>query len=168
MKTFVSNHSRGQQDIPTMQVFLAGVMQGVRTDNQIDDQSYRSQITATLQRHMPGVKVIDPWALNPNSVHYDEEKARHTFLTMTRKTKEADMLIAYLPKLSMGTAMEMWEAFNAGLYIIAVTPYVHHWAVRFTANEILPDLETLLAEIENGRIPQLLRQRTVDALSIAD
>jgi hypothetical protein len=141
-----------------MHVFLAGVMQGIRSDNQIDDQSYRTQITAALQKHAPGVQVIDPWALNPNSVTYEEEQARRTFLAMTRKTREAKLLIAYLPKPSMGTAMEMWEAYNAGLYIIAVTPYVHHWAVRFTANEILPDLETLLGEIENGRIPQLLHQ----------
>ena len=151
-----------------MRVFLAGVMQGIRTDNQIDDQTYRQRIAAALSQHAPGVQITDPWALNPNSVQYDEARARHTFLTMTRKAKESDLLIAYLPRPSMGTAMEMWEAFNAGLYIIAVTPYVHHWAVRFTANEILPDLETLLAEIENGRIPQLLHQRTVDAPSIAD
>jgi hypothetical protein len=145
-----------------MHVFIAGVMQGIRSDDQIDDQSYRERITAALQQHAPEVEITDPWALNPNSVAYDDETARHTFLTMTRKTREANLLIAYLPKPSMGTAMEMWEAYNAGLYIIAVTPYVHHWAVRFTANEILPDLETLLAEIENGRIPQLLRQYVVE------
>jgi hypothetical protein len=152
-----------------MHVFIAGIMQGIRTDNQIDSQSYRLRITEALQKHIPQVQITDPWAANPNSVAYDEVLARHTFLTNTRKVKEADILIAYLPQPSMGTAMEMWEAYNAGLYIIAVTPYVHHWAVRFTANEILPDLETLLAEIENGRFPQrLARPQSVDALSIAD
>ena len=78
-------------------------------------------------------------------------------------------MIAYLPKMSMGTAMEMWEAYNAGIYIVAVTPYVHHWAIRFTANEILPDLETLLVVIENGRLPQLVRQQnSVDQPLLAD
>jgi hypothetical protein len=88
---------------------------------------------------------------------------------MTAKASEADLLIAYLPLPSMGTAMEMWEAFNAGIYIIAITPMMHHWAVRFTANEIVPDLETLLADIANGRITQLLQQRKlVDAPPVAD
>jgi hypothetical protein len=152
-----------------MQVFIAGIMQGTRLDNQIDNQSYRQQIAAALQTHIPEVSIFDPWVLNPNSVAYDEEKARHTFLTMTREAAKADLMIAYLPQPSMGTAMEMWEAFNAGLYIIAVTPLVHHWAVRFTANEILPDLETLITDIANGRITQILRQRKlVDAPSVAD
>lgn len=157
-----------------MRIFLAGIMQGTRLDNQIDSQLYRKQIAAALQTHVPEATIFDPWALNPNSVAYDDEKARHTFLSMTREAAKADMLIAYLPQPSMGTAMEMWEAFNAGLYIIAVTPLVHHWAVRFTANEILPDLDTLLADIENGRITQILRQRrngqnqAFDAPPVAD
>ncbi|MCA9872543.1 MAG: hypothetical protein KC441_02785 [Anaerolineales bacterium] len=152
-----------------MRIFIAGIMQGTRLDDQIDSQSYREQIAAALQTYVPDVSILDPWALNPNSVTYDEERARHTFLTMTREAAKADMLIAYLPQPSMGTAMEMWEAFNAGLYIIAVTPLVHHWAVRFTASEILPDLETLLADIENGRIAYILRQRKpVDAPPLAD
>lgn len=152
-----------------MQIFIAGIMQGTRLDDQIDSQSYRQQIAAALQAHIPDASVFDPWVLNPNSVAYDEDRARQTFLTMTREAAKADMLIAYLPRPSMGTAMEMWEAFNAGLYIIAVTPLIHHWAVRFTANEILPDLETLLADIENGRISQILRQRKlVDVPPLAD
>jgi len=152
-----------------MRVFIAGIMQGTRLDDQIDNQSYRLQISAALQTHIPGVSILDPWALNPNSVSYDEEKARHTFLTMTREAAKADLMIAYLPHPSMGTAMEMWEAFNAGLYIIAVTPLVHHWAVRFTANEIVPDLETLLADIADGRITQILQQRKlVDASPVGD
>ncbi len=152
-----------------MRIFIAGVMQGTRLDDQIDSQTYREQIAAALQSHIPDAAIMDPWALNPNSVTYDEERARRTFLTMTREAAKADLLIAYLPRPSMGTAMEMWEAFNAGLYIIAVTPLIHHWAVRFTANEILPDLETLLADIENGRISQILHQRKlVDAPPLAD
>jgi hypothetical protein len=138
-----------------MRVFIAGVMQGTRTDHLIDDQDYRQRIAAALAASVPGVAITDPWALNPDSVNYEAEQARHTFLTMTAAAAEADVLIAYLPKPSMGTAMEMWSAFQAGRYIIAVTPLLHHWAIRFTANEIFPDLESLLAYIESGRFTAL-------------
>ena len=137
-----------------MHVFIAGVMQGERRDNQIDSQSYRSRITEALQTHLPEVSITDPYALNPNSVNYGADQARHTFLTMTKEAGKADLMIAYLPSVSMGTAMEMWEAYRAGVPIIAVTPYVHHWAIRFTANEILPDLETLFQRIESGTLMQ--------------
>ena len=142
-----------------MKVFIGGIMQGQRGDDQIDSQLYRVQITEAFQKCAPEIGLIDPWALNPNSVNYDEDTARNTFHTMTRKVQEADLMIAYLPRMSMGTAMEMWEAFNAGIYIVAVSPYIHHWAIRFTANEILPDMKTLIADIENGRLPQLVRQQ---------
>lgn len=152
-----------------MHVFLAGVMQGARLDNQIHTQDYRTRITAALRRHVPEVEITDPWALNPDSVNYDETTARHTFLSMTQKAGEADLLIAYLPTVSMGTAMEMWQAYQSRTYIIAVTPHVYHWAIRFTADEILPDLESLLASIENGRIQQILGARQqVDAPTVAD
>ncbi len=137
-----------------MHVFIAGVMQGERRDDQIDSQSYRSRITEALRTHIPEVTITDPFALNPNSVNYEVEQARHTFLTMTKEAGKADLIIAYLPSVSMGTAMEMWEAFQSGVHIIAVTPYVHHWAIRFTATEILPDLETLFQRIESGTLMQ--------------
>ena len=142
-----------------MKVFIGGIMQGQRQDDQIDSQTYRVQITEAFQKSAPEISMIDPWALNPDSVNYDADRARNTFITMTRKVQEADLMIAYIPRMSMGTAMEMWEAYNKGVYIVAVTPYIHHWAIRFTASEILPDLETLLADIENGRLPQLVRQQ---------
>ncbi|PID86713.1 MAG: hypothetical protein CSB13_02875 [Chloroflexi bacterium] len=152
-----------------MKVFIGGIMQGQRQDNQIDSQSYRTQITEAFQKYAPEIGIIDPWALNPNSVNYDAERARHTFHTMIRKVQEADLMIAYLPAMSMGTAMEMWEAYNAGVYIVAVSPFIHHWAIKFTANEIVSDLETLLADIENGRLPQLVRQQSlVDQPAQAD
>ncbi len=152
-----------------MRVFIAGVMQADRTDRFIEAQDYRGEISRALRQRLPDVQILDPFALHPNSVDYDDVQARATFLSLTKMAGTADLLIAYLPKLSMGTAMEMWEAHQAQTYIVAVTPFVHHWAVRFTANEVLPDLDTLLTHIENGRIPQLLQSRAkVDAPSLAD
>ena len=137
-----------------LRVFIAGVMQANRQDTQIESQNYRVKISQQLRQHVPNVQLIDPWAENPNSIHYSDEQARHTFLTMTNKASEADLLIAYLPLPSMGTAMEMWQAYQGNTYIIAITPFVHHWAVRFTANHILPDLESLFGWMENGRFQQ--------------
>ncbi len=155
-----------------MHVFIAGVMQAERLDNQIVSQDYRSRITQVLKSGMPDVTITDPFALNPDSVNYDTERARHTFLTMTKKAAEADLLIAYLPQMSMGTAMEIWEAYQAGAYIIAITPHIHHWAIRFTTNEILPDLDSLEEMIGNGRLHQIMLARNgrsaIDAEPIAD
>lgn len=151
-----------------MHVFIAGVMQGDRLDDQIDDQDYRVCIAEALQTHLPDIHITDPWALNPGSVAYDEAQARRTFLDMTKQAGEADLLIAYLPTVSMGTAMEMWQAFQSHTYIVAVTPHVHHWAIRFTADEVLPDLESLMAKIQDGHFSRVIKLRQVDVVEDAD
>ncbi|MEZ4591638.1 MAG: MoaD/ThiS family protein [Chloroflexota bacterium] len=137
-----------------LRVFIAGVMQANRQDTLMESQDYRLMLSEALRRHIPDVQLIDPWAENPGSLDYDEDQARHTFVTMTNKASEADLLIAYLPLPSMGTAMEMWQAFQNNTYIIAITPFVHHWAIRFTANDVLPDMESLLGWLEDGRFQQ--------------
>jgi hypothetical protein len=142
-----------------MHVFIAGVMQGERRDDQIESPSYRIRISDALRAKMPDVTIIDPWAMNPDSVSYDDQLARQTFLSLTRRAGEVDLLIAYLPTVSMGTAMEMWQAYQAGVYIIAITPHVHHWAIRFTADKILPDLDDMLQLIENGGLVQAVEAR---------
>lgn len=142
-----------------MHIFIAGVMQGSRLDDQIHEQDYRLRIMEALQNHLPDVRVTDPWALHPDSVLYDTERARATFLKNTALAGEADLLIAYLPHASMGTAIELWTAFHNQAYIVAVTPLQHNWVVQITANEVLPDLESLLAYIESGRLREQLHKQ---------
>ena len=78
-------------------VFVAGVMQGSRRDDQIDGQDYRVRIGEALQAHLPEASVTDPWMLHPNSAAYGQEDARRTFLENTDLARRADVLIAYLP-----------------------------------------------------------------------
>jgi hypothetical protein len=134
-----------------MKVFIAGIMQGSRTDRQIDGQDYRVRIATALEQHVPDVQIIDPFQLNPDSVDYDGERSKETFLVNTAMAAEADVLIAYLPTASMGTAIEMWTAFSADKHIVVVSPLVHNWVIQVTADEVMLDLDSLISTIENGR-----------------
>lgn len=140
----------------TGRVFLAGIMQGSRADDGIEGQDYRVAISQALIDHIPGVDIIDPFARNPDSVDYNLERARQTFVANTALAAEADVLIAYLPQASMGTAIEMWTAYHARKYIIAVTPLEHNWVVKVTADEVLPDLKSLIDLIQIGHLAELL------------
>ena len=141
-----------------MHIFLAGVMQGSRLDGDIAPQDYRQRITQVLQSYLPNATISDPWALHPNSVSYKSPKIEDTFISMTQLAGLADVLIAYLPWASMGTAVEMWTAYHARKYIIAVTPMSHNWLVKVTANEVLPDLDSLVDYIASGRMQQLFQR----------
>lgn len=139
-----------------MHIFIAGVMQGSRLDEHIDDQNYRVRISEAIRAHLPEAHVTDPWLLHPDSPSYDTEQARVTFLENTGLAGEADVLIAYLPHASMGTAIELWTAYQNHTYIVAVTPMDHNWVVRITADHVLPDLDSLLYYIESGQLREHL------------
>ncbi|MGD2078203.1 MAG: hypothetical protein PVH18_07455 [Chloroflexota bacterium] len=139
-------------------VFIAGVMQGSRSDHLIGDQDYRARISAALEKCWPGVQITDPYALHPGSVDYKMDDVRSTFESMTGMAGEADLIIAYLPTASMGTAIEMWTAYKANKYVIAVTELRHNWVVKVTADEVVPDMDALLALLESGRLAQILNR----------
>ena len=140
-----------------MEVFIAGIMQGSRDDDRIADQNYRTILTQAIERNIPGAVVTDPWTIDPNSVSYELDQAKEAFLTNTSLAADADVLIAYLPQASMGTAIEMWTAFSAKVPIVVVSPLKRNWVVWVTADETFYDLESLLAEIESGRFAQKWR-----------
>ncbi len=143
-----------------MHVFIAGIMQGSRQDNGIEGQSYRLRIADALRAQLPRVTITDPWQIHPASPDYDDAQASDTFLEMTAQAGEADVVIAYLPHASMGTAIEMWTAYHAGKPIVVVTPLVHNWVVRLCAAAVLPDLDSLLDYITSGRLHALVGAQT--------
>lgn len=139
-----------------MQIFIAGIMQGSREDHLIDGQDYRAKITQALEANVPHVQIFDPYALHPNSIHYGLEQARETMDSFTIMASRADLVIAYLPEASMGTAIEMWSAYKSQKPVIAVTPLTHNWIVRLTAEAVVPDLDSLIEAINEGLILRLV------------
>ena len=137
-----------------MEVFIAGIMQGSRDDDRLADQDYRTILTEAIEQHISGAIVTDPLTLNPNSTTYEIDQAKEAFLAITSKAADADVLIAYLPQASMGTAIEMWNAYNAKVPIVVVTPLKRNWVVWVTADETFYDLESLVEEIESGRFAE--------------
>jgi hypothetical protein len=133
-----------------VQVFIAGIMQGSRLDRYIDDQDYRRTISrAILDRH-PDVEIVDPNELHPNGVEYDDEQAKTTLLEMAGLASQADVVVAYAPEASMGTAIEMWEAFRAGVPLVTISPMAANWVVRHLSSAVLPNLDAFCRWVAEG------------------
>jgi hypothetical protein len=138
-----------------MQVFIAGIMQGSRLDRYIDDQDYRRTIAdAILERH-PKVEIVDPNELHPDGVDYDDALAQKTLLEMAKLAGEADLVVAYAPRASMGTAIEIWEAFRSGAPVVTISPMTANWVVKHLSSVILPDLDAFRAWVANGGLDKL-------------
>jgi len=138
-----------------MEVFIAGIMQGSRLDRYIDDQDYRQIIADAILGRYPGAEIVDPNELHPDGVDYDDVLAKKTLVEMAELASEADLVVAYAPRASMGTAIEMWEAFRAGALVVTISPMTANWVVKHLSSVILPDLGAFRVWVANGGLDNL-------------
>lgn len=133
-----------------MRVFVAGIMQGSRADRGIDAQDYRHEITQIMQRHINKVEVLDPLELHPSSVSYSPEQAKQTLLELVALAGQADALVAYVPSASMGTAIEMWRAYQHGVPVYTISPLTENWVVRSLSERVFPDMAAFATFVASG------------------
>ena len=139
-----------------MKLFIAGIMQGSRQDRYIDDQDYRRAITEIVLEHSPDWEVVDPNELHPDGVDYDDKLAKATLLDMAEMAGQADLVIAYAPKASMGTAIEMWQGFQAGVPLVTISPMTANWVVRHLSDVLVPDMAAFRFWAADGGLARLL------------
>lgn len=135
-----------------MRIFLAGIMQGSHTTADMHDQDYRRHLRSLLETHVPQADIYDPLADHGQSLAYEDEQAREVFLMHNAMCGEVDVLIAFVPQASMGTAIEMWEAYRAGKIVIAISGLTHNWAIRFSSHAIYADLDEFEQAVASGRL----------------
>jgi hypothetical protein len=120
--------------------FLAGIIQGSSKDRDLCDQSYRGRLTKALKKTFPDAQIISPYDLHPNSIDYDLDRGKVTFLEMVSRAKQSDVLIAYLPEASLGTAIEMWEGYRNGVIIWTISPMRQNWVINFFSHRVFTSL----------------------------
>ncbi len=138
-----------------MKVFIAGIMQGNRSDDKIHSQDYRKIITKKLHTIIEGVEFIDPDKTDPNRLTYTHEKAREMFFRYCKIASEVDLFIAYIPEASMGSAVEMWIAHQKKIPIITISPLKLNWVVKLLSAIIYSDLDEFLKNLNKNLLKRL-------------
>ncbi len=141
-----------------MRVFIGGVMQASIQGKGIVSQNYRQQISQALQARWPDLEVFDPFVAHPNSVDYDDGRAKETLLAMLDEAVHSDLVIAYVPTASMGTALEMYLAHQAGVPVVAISPLAANWVVKALSRRVFPDLESFFAFVARAESAEALGQ----------
>ncbi|OIO96446.1 MAG: hypothetical protein AUK03_03980 [Anaerolineae bacterium CG2_30_64_16] len=136
-----------------MRLFIGGVMQASNHGKQLMDQDYRRQIGEALTARWPDVEVVDPYALHPNSVEYNDAAAKATLFAMIDLAIGSDLVIAYVPVASMGTAMEMYAAYQHGVPVVVISPMAENWVVRSLSRRVYDDLASFLAAVKVADTP---------------
>jgi hypothetical protein len=135
--------------------FIAGIMQGSRRDDDICAQDYRTAIRGIVLNRYPEAEVVCPFELYPESPFYDPEEGKRTFLDLVDRAREADLLIAYLPEASMGTAIEMWQAYGAGARILSISPMSENWVVKFLSERVFATMEEFADFVASGGLDDI-------------
>lgn len=131
-------------------IFIAGVIQGSNQGKAIHSQDYRQQIKDVLREAYPGVDIYDPFEGHENSIDYDDHKGRETFLSGIREALSSDLVIAYLPHASLGTAIEVWEAHRKEIPVWTISPMKANWVIRFCSDKVFDNIESF-AEYLSGK-----------------
>ena len=141
-----------------LRFFIAGIMQGSRPDG-IHGQDYRERLKHILTTAFPEDEVFCPFENHPESVGYDEDVGRGVFFDLVARASDSDVVVAYLPEASMGTAVEMWQAFRAGRLVVVISPLAENWVVKFLAHRICADLAEFEALVSSGSLARLIAER---------
>ena len=139
-----------------MRFFIAGIMQGSHVEAVLHGQDYREQLTTLLGRFYPDSDIYDPRFEHRESLDYNDQKGRDVFMMHNRMCGEVDVVVAFLPEASMGTAIELWEAFRHGRRVVTISPLEKNWVVRYCSHLVLEDLSALEQALEDGTFQQVV------------
>jgi hypothetical protein len=135
-----------------MKLFVAGIMQGSLPGVEVHSQDYRVRVKQMVNAHYPEIEVICPWELHPNSPDYGPDKAKETLLAMAELAGQCEIVVAFLPQASMGTALEMCRAYDGQCTILTISPLRSNWVVQSLSDRIFPTLEEFEAYVVGGRL----------------
>ena len=142
-----------------MRFFIAGIMQGSLIDPKLHTQNYRSLLHQWITSAIEDAEVYDPLAGHNDSIEYDDQTGKRTFYQHNQMCgNEIDVLVAYAPEASMGTAIEMWEAYRNRKIVITISPMAHNWVIKFCSHLVLEALGAFQAALKDGTILNLLDQ----------
>ena len=75
---------------------------------------------------------------------------------MREHAAASDLLIAYVPTASMGTALEMYVAHARGVPVVTISPLAENWVVRALSRRVYEDLGEFLAALGEAETPARL------------
>jgi nucleoside 2-deoxyribosyltransferase len=136
-------------------IFLAGIIQGSNRDKTIHSQDYREMIISAIESAFPDAVIYNPFDGHEKSIEYDDRKGKETFFSAIEEIKSCDLMVAYLPHASLGTAIEIWECYKLGIPVWTITDMKTNWVVRFCSEKIFDDIESFAQHLQSLRMTSL-------------
>lgn len=145
-----------------MKIYIAGIMQGSTRSHGIQEQDYRQFLRDAVKKHHPDAEIYDPFLRFPDSVEYDDQRAREVLFELAAEAGRSDVVIAFLPEASMGTALEMIRAYDNRNTIICISPMEKNWFINAVSTKVFPTLDEFLTWISQTDLATLVNTSKSD------
>lgn len=152
----------GKQGAGIMKIYIAGIMQGSTRSHGIQEQDYRQFLRDAVKNHHPDAEIYDPFLRFPDSVEYDDQRAREVLFELAAEAGASDVVIAFLPEASMGTALEMIRAYDNQKTIICISPMEKNWFINAVSTKIFRTLDEFLTWISQSDLTTLVNTSKAD------
>lgn len=142
-----------------MNVFLAGIIQGSMVEAEIHCQDWREPIKAALGEHFPQAEVYCHYSQHPDSIAYKMPEIRATLTDGIERAAASDLVIAYCPSASMGTAIEIYEAYRNSAVVLSITPLQANWVLRSYSDRMFTGTEEFVEYLESDGFVELYQAK---------
>jgi nucleoside 2-deoxyribosyltransferase len=132
-------------------IFIAGIIQGSKKGKVLHNQDYRKDLKKILNKYFPKARIIDPVSVHPRSAYYTFKTGKRVFHNSIEEALSSDLVIAYLPEASMGTAIELWECHQKKIPVWTISSLKENWVVKFLSKKVFSSLKELESYLKKGR-----------------
>jgi hypothetical protein len=139
-----------------MKIYISGVMQGSIKGHGIQGQGYRQIITDAIRVQHPDAEIFDPFTAFPDSVSFDQKRATEVLFFMSDEAASSDIVIAYLPEASMGTALEMVRAYDNEKVVLTITSLQKNWFIWAISEKIFLSLDEFIEWVQATDLAKLI------------
>lgn len=136
--------------------YLSGTMQGSKKDTSITEQDYRQILREIILKTYPSSEIICPRDLFQNVSPNDTETIKLIIPKCVEVSRNCDIVIAYLPEASMGSAVELWEAHKNSKTVLVITTMRHNAMILSIADKIFNDFSDLDTFLQNTEVESLV------------
>ena len=130
-------------------------MQGNKKIHGIRSQNYRMQITKVVKNLLPDAEIVDPDITDPHRLSYTKEQSVEMFFKYCDLAGQADLLISYIPEASMGSAVEMWQAYKSDVPVLTISEMDYNWVVKLLSTRIYPNIESFKKSFNKSLLEEL-------------
>ena len=143
-----------------LKFFLVGIMRGSELGEGFSPQDYRAELREMIRKNVRNSEIYDPLEgcgiQESNEISF--KLGRKAYFDEALEVRNCDVMVAYLPEASMGTAIEMWEAYRHSIYIISITRMRENWSIRYLSDRVYGSLEHFNFILQSGEIPRLVSE----------